>query len=131
MNRLILTALGVLALGPAAHAQQDLTDRDKLAQTGFKFLSVAADPRTAAMGGAATAREGGAEMMFANPSGMAWFDGQTSAIVAQTQSIADITYNHGAVAFRPQSGRYGVVGVSLEFADYGDLQETIFDPTST
>lgn len=126
MRLLALLLLGLLVAAPAvAPRAQQVTDREKLAQTGFKFLSVSADPRTAAMGGAATARDGGAEMLFSNPSGMAWMDGQTSAVVGQTQFIADITYNHGAISYRPQSGRYGVVGVSVEFVDYGDFQETI------
>lgn len=124
LGLLALTALAPVALAPLAQAQQ-VIDREKLAQTGFKFLSVAADPRTAAMGGATTARDGGAEMMFSNPSGMAWMEGGTSAVVSQTQWIADINYNHAGIAFRPASGRFGVFGVSAEFVDYGAFQETI------
>lgn len=126
--RLSLVALVALAatLGPGStvHAQQ-VIDREKLAQTGFKFLSVTADARSAAMGGAATAREGGAEMMFSNPSGMAWIEDGTDVALSQTQWIADINHNYGSVAIRPSGGRWGVVGVSLELVDYGDLQETI------
>lgn len=115
----------LLGAAPRAAAQDDV-ERDKLAQTGMKFLSISADPRAAAMGSAVTALEGGSAMLFYNPAGMVRFGGSVDAMFGQTQWIADITYNFGSLAFRPFGGRYGVVGVSLAFADYGDLQQTIF-----
>lgn len=120
----LLALTAAPALAPSAVAQQ-VEDREKRAQTGFKFLSLAADPRTAAMGSAAAAREGGAEMLFYNPAGMAWMGTGMDAVVSQTGWIADIDYNHGSVAFRPAGGRYGVFGATLTFVDYGDFQETI------
>jgi len=116
-------AIAFSALAPAS-AQQVL-DRDKLAQTGFKFLSVAGDPRAAALSSAMTASEGGASMLFYNPAGMAWMDEGADVNMSQTRWISGIDYNHGAVAFRPANGRYGVIGATLTFVDYGDLQETI------
>ena len=120
-------ALGLAALLPAlapAEAQQ-VADREKLAQTGLKYLSVAGDPRAAALSSAMTAAEGGATMLFYNPAGMAWMADGADVSLSQTGWIADIDYNHGAVAFQPAGGRYGVVGASVTFVDYGDLQETV------
>ncbi len=120
-------ALGLLLgiAAPRAVAQQG-TDGEKLAQTGMKFLSISADPRAAGMASAMTALEGGSSMLFYNPAGMARLDSQADLMLGQTGWIADIDYNFGSFAYRPFGGRYGVVGLSLVFADYGDLQETIY-----
>ncbi|MEL7361314.1 MAG: DUF3308 domain-containing protein, partial [Bacteroidota bacterium] len=75
----VLTLTLVLGTAPTAEAQNDI-ERDKLAQTGMKFLSISADPRAAAMGSAATAREGGSAMLFYNPAGMVRFDGAVDAM---------------------------------------------------
>lgn len=122
-------ALLLAALAASAASAQQVEDREKLAQTGFKFLSVAGDARAASLSAAMTAREGGAAMLFYNPAGMGWYEGSTDVQLSQTGWIADITHNHGALAVRPAGGRFGVVGVSLSFVDYGDLQETIFADT--
>ena len=115
-----------LATLPAPHAQTPSTpDRDKLAQTGMKFLSVPGDPRGAAMGSAATAMTGGAEMLFSNPAGMAWTDRSFGLMLGQTQFLTDIDYTHASLAYRPGGGRFGVIGVSLATVDYGSFQETI------
>ena len=117
---LLLLGLGT----PRASAQQD-TDREKVAQTGLKFLSVSADPRAAAMANAMTAIEGGSSTLFYNPAGMARLGSTADVMFGQTQWIADIDYNFGSIAYRPFGGRYGVIGVSVAFVDYGDLQGTI------
>ena len=121
-----LAALVLLAAAGGTAQAQQVDDREKLAQTGFKFLSLAGDARAAGLSAAVTAREGGAAMLFYNPAGMAWFEGSSDVSLSQTSWIADITHNHGAVALRPAGGRFGVVGVSLSFADYGDLTETVY-----
>lgn len=126
-----LAAIALVALfGGRPAAAQQVEEREKLAQTGMKFLSVSADPRAAALGGAMTAIEGTSSALFYNPAGMAWMEGSTDAMIGQTGWIADIDYNHASLAFQPAGGRYGVVGFSLTSVDYGDLQETIFDPTT-
>lgn len=122
--RLVALLLAFAATSAVPAAQQS-SDREKLAQTGLKYLSVAGDPRAAALSSAMTAAEGGATMLFYNPAGMAWMTETTDVSLSQTGWIADIDYNHAAVAFRPMGGRYGVIGASLTFVDYGDLQETV------
>lgn len=122
--RLVALLLAFVVTAAAPTAQQD-SDREKLAQTGLKYLSVAGDPRAAALSSAMTAAEGGATMLFYNPAGMAWMTESTDVSLSQTGWIADIDYNHIAAAYRPAGGRYGVIGASLTTVDYGDLQETI------
>ncbi len=110
-----------LFLVPTASAQIDPgdVDTDKIAQTGFKFLEVSTDARAAALGDALTAFENSSSSaMFYNPAGMANLDGQFSAAFGMTQWIADINYNSASAAYN--TGGFGVVGVSLVFADYGD-----------
>lgn len=123
----VLSVLGlILLLVPMVNAQ-DLTGdlgTDKLAQTSFKFLKISPDARAAALGDAMTATEMHSSMaMFYNPAGMARLTGQFSAGFSNTQWIADISYN--AVSGAVSTGNYGVFGVSLMFAEYGDLIGTI------
>ncbi len=121
----LLAAL--LLLGPLASpaAAQEVDQRDKLAQTTMKFLSVSADPRAAALGDAMTSVTNGAHSLFTNPSGMAWQENKTDLTIGQAAWIADIDYNHASFSYRP-SQSFGVIGVSLAFVDYGDFQETVY-----
>ncbi len=109
-----------LVLASAASAQQE-----KLAQTGMKFLSIAVDPRVAGIGDAITSLEGGSEMLFHNPAGMARQEGAVSLNVGQMRWIADIDYNAATFSFKPAGGRLGVIGFSILSVNYGELQETI------
>ncbi len=113
-------ALASVAL-PAAHAQE----REKLAQTTMKFLSVSVDPRAASLGDAVTAVEGLPTTLFYNPAGMARQEVGVQIGVAQTQFIGEIDHNIAAATFAPKAGRYGVVGFSLQHVNYGDQIETI------
>ena len=126
-SAILACCLGLVALAaaPQVRAQDDNPDRDKLAQTGMKFLSVPLDPRAAAMSDAMTGVEGGAVMLFSNPAGMARLEGAMDASLGQVQWIADIGYNFGSIAFKPLGEAFGVVGISLLAVDYGELQETI------
>ena len=110
-----------LLLAPAALAQisSEDVDTEKLAQTSFKFLSISTDARAAALGGALTAQDLQSSVaMFYNPASMARLEKNFSAGFGMTQWIADINYNAASVAYNTKG--YGVVGLSLMFADYGD-----------
>ncbi|MEK9137807.1 MAG: PorV/PorQ family protein, partial [Bacteroidota bacterium] len=43
----------------------------------------------------------------------------------RTQWIADINHTFGSVALKPWDGDYGVIGISVQAVDYGELHETI------
>jgi hypothetical protein len=101
--------------------------RQKLAQTGMKFLSVPTDARMSALGDAATAIEWSSSAMFFNPAGMARVENFAQASIGRVQWIADINYLYGSLAISPADGNYGVFGVSLISVDYGDFQGTIRD----
>ena len=121
----IYKGCGILLLSvllvPAAFGQVTSEDvgTDKLAQTGFKFLKISPDARVAAMAGAMTSADLGSSVaMFYNPAGMASQTSHFSAAFSRTQWIADFNYSAISAAFN--SGKFGVFGVSLMFADYGD-----------
>jgi hypothetical protein len=102
--------------------------QQKLAQTGFKFLSVTTDARAGAMGEAFTSLQSASSAMFFNPAGMARLDGLANVSFGLVQWIADIDYSYGSAAFRPFDGAFGVIGVSVVSVDYGNFMGTIRDP---
>ena len=123
----MLLAAAILA-GPAVvndAAAQLNENREKRAQTGFKFLSVSTHPRAAALGDAMTAMEGGAWMMFYNPAGMAHQQDRLSVVLGTTQWIAGIDYSVAALSFRPFGGRLGVLGLTIRSVDYGSIQGAV------
>lgn len=99
-------------------------DKQKLAQSGFQFLSVVSDARAAALAEAMTSLQFGSSSLFFNPAGMADMDGIIDAAASINQWIADIRHNTFSVAVNPFDGDYGVIGFSLQYIDYGDFYET-------
>jgi hypothetical protein len=98
---------------------------EKLAQTGFQFLSVATDARAGAMGDAMTSLELGSASLYFNPAGLARMDGRFELLANQNKWIADITYNSYAMSYNPAGGRYGVFGLSFVSVDYGEVEGTM------
>ena len=96
----------------------------KLAQTGFQFLSVVSDARAAAMGEAMTSMRFGAASLFFNPAGMARLDGLLDISGSTNKWIADITHVTASVAVSPFNGDYGTFGLSIQHVDYGDFYGT-------
>ena len=130
MKRFALTipfALVLLLFINPAHGQRPGADlgRDRLAQTGMKFLSISVDPRMAALGDASTALTNSSASMFYNPAGMARINGLSHLSLNQVQWVGDFEYSAGSVALRPYEGQYGVVGISILMASYGEVTETI------
>lgn len=103
---------------------QLVSGQSKLAQTSMKFLLVSTDSRVAAMGDAVTGLEGNSSAMFSNPAGLARLSNVWDATVGSVNWIADIKYYSGGIAFAPFEGKYGVVGVSGVYVDYGDFLGT-------
>ena len=117
-TRLLITSIMILLFAVSLSNGQE---REKRAQTGMKFLSVANDARASGLGNAITAIEANSSSMFFNPAGMARQKPFVSASVGQTQWIADINYIYGSASFTPFSGDYGVFGVSFTSVDYGEI----------
>ncbi len=103
----------------------NLSAQDKLAQTGFQFLSVATDARGGAMADAVTTLGMASSSLFFNPAGMARMESRFDLSATQNNWIADITHNSYSLAMSPAAGRYGVFGISFMSVDYGDIQGTM------
>jgi len=124
-KRSFLTIILLLCLSSTAvFAQQ------KLAQSGFEFLSVVSDARAAAMADAMTSLKLGSSSLFFNPAGMTELDGVVDVNGSTNKWIADITHNTFGIELNPANGRYGVIGLSFQYVNYGDFYETIVDGSS-
>jgi len=102
-------------------------ENQKLAQTGFQFLSVTSDARGAALGEAMTSLGAGSSALFFNPAGMAGMAGLVDLTASTNQWIADINHNAYSIAVNPARGQYGVIGFSVQTVDYGDFYGTRVD----
>jgi hypothetical protein len=107
-------------------------DYQKLGQTGFKFLSVISDARGAAMANAMTSLQVGSSALFFNPAGMSGMESFVDISASNNKWIADINHYTVGIAINPAKGDYGVIGLSLQYVDYGNIIETRVsgDPTN-
>jgi hypothetical protein len=97
----------------------------KLAQTSFQFLSIVSDARGAAMADAMTSLEAGSGSLFFNPAGMARMENFIDISVSNNQWIADMKHLTFAMAISPYKGDYGVLGISMQYVNYGDFIGTV------
>ncbi len=123
MNRFSITCfVALLTIGlltPTASGQV------KWAQTGFNFLSVSSDARAGALGDAVNTMTGYSGALFHNPATMADIPTTFNANFNINNWIADIKYISAGVVVAPFGGNYGVVGVSLQSVNYGDVLGTM------
>jgi hypothetical protein len=105
-------------------------ENKKLAQTGFKFLSVISDARGAAMAEAMTSLQIGSSALFFNPAGMAEMSTFFDVSGSTNKWIADITHTAFSFAINPFNGDYGVFGFSVQLVDYGDFYGTVVNRAS-
>lgn len=91
----------------------------KVAQTGYQFLKIDTDARAAAMGGANLMVGTGANAIFYNPAGMTEQPTSIDFFSTQTNWIADISYF--SLGISKNLGRFGFLGFSLQFSDYGQI----------
>jgi hypothetical protein len=124
----IITAGLLIGLLLSSSAQAG--ENEKLAQTGFQFLSVISDARGAAMAEAMTSLQSGSSALFFNPAGMADMEGIVDFTASQNQWIADITHNTFSLAVSPSHGEYGVLGISVQSVDYGEFYGTRVDKST-
>ncbi len=110
--------------------QNDKGEKEKLAQTGFQFLSVGTSARATALGEAYTTYEGHSEALFYNPAGLARMNSFLGIAFNQMNWIADIKYYSGSFSFNFEEGKYGVFGLSFLSIDYGKFYWTQVDPAS-
>lgn len=127
-NNIVNIFVGILIFAFGVNSNSFAQDNQKLAQTGFQFLSVGTDARSAALGEAFTTYDGTAIAMFHNPAGLSRLKSTTDVSISQMTWIADINYYSGAVALNLDS--YGVLGISFKYVDYGEFLWTQVDPNS-
>ncbi len=95
--------------------------QDKLAQTGFQFLSVGTSARATAMGEAYTTISRASDALFYNPAGLAGTPHLFDISFNQMKWIADINYLSGSISLNFKNGQYGVFGMSFMAIDYGEF----------
>jgi hypothetical protein len=106
---------------------QSTVSQNKLAQTGFNFLSNSSDARSSAMGDAVNSSFGYSGALEHNPASMADMPTFFSASFSKNKWIADINYLSASVILSPLSGEYGTIGFNVQSVDYGDVEQTIVD----
>ena len=103
-------------------------NNQKLAQTGFQFLSVVSDARLAAMAEATTSLQINSSALFSNPAGMSGMENFIDITASINQWIADIKHYTFGMALCPAKGDYGVIGFSIQSVDYGEFYGTRVNP---
>lgn len=99
-------------------------EKQKLAQSGFQFLSVVSDARAAAMAEAMTSLQFGSSALFFNPAGMSDMQTFLDVSVSANKWIADINHYTFSLAVNPYNGNYGVIGFTIQSVDYGEFYGT-------
>jgi hypothetical protein len=102
-------------------------ENNKIAQTGFQFLSVVSDARAAGMAEAMTSLQISSSALFFNPAGMAGMENICEVSASSNEWIAEIKHYTLGIAVRPFQGRYGVVGISVQSVNYGDFYGTRYN----
>lgn len=103
--------------------------QEKLAQTGFQFLSVISDARAAALAGSVTSLETQSSSLFFNPATMSLDTNFINISFSLNNWIADIKHQNFSLSISPADGLYGVFGVSLQTVDYGEILGTVVSNT--
>ena len=123
MKRLQIACLTIIVMigsfAPVSYSQV------KWAQTGFNFLNISSDARASAMGDAVNSLSGYSGALFHNPAAMAEIPSLINTTFSINNWIADIKYLSFSMMVSPFSGDYGVLGVSLQSVDYGDILGTM------
>ena len=100
-------------------------NNNKIAQTGFQFLSVSSDARAGGMADAMTTLTNGSASLFFNPAGLSKQTNLLDINFSSNNWIADIKHDAFTLSIAPSESRYGVFGLSLLNVDYGELQGTV------
>ena len=120
-----------LFVAPSVHCQDYSTiGQQKLAQTSFNFLSVSSDARAAAMGDAVTSLQGYMGALSHNPSTMGDMQSLVGIDCSVNSWIAGIKYLALDAMISPASGRYGVIGLTFQSVNYGDVDGTMVWPNA-
>jgi hypothetical protein len=128
MKKNINVIIVVILMGSLLYGSGYAQENQKLAQTGFQFLSVVSDARASAMAEAMTSLQLGSSALFFNPAGMASMADFLDMTASINQWIADIRHQTFSLALSPAQGDYGVIGFSMQYVDYGEFFGTRVNP---
>lgn len=107
----------ILLFSPNAFSQ-------KVGSTSMQFLKVMPVARATAMGDAYSVLASGAEAVFWNPAGVALSD-KTELSMTYLKWIFDT--QQGAFSFSAPIGNFGSVGIQLQYVDFGEIPEALWD----
>jgi hypothetical protein len=125
MKKRFVFEAGLIAVLFAAGRGMAADEHKKIAQTGFQFMSVVSDARAAALSSAVTSVEMGSSSLFFNPAGMANMSGFVDMSASYNKWIGEIVHQTVSLAIKPAHGNYGVIGVSAQTVNYGEVLGTI------
>jgi hypothetical protein len=115
-----LIVVAMLLCSTALYAGGD----ERIGTSGASELRIPVGSRMSSLAGAGVAEAVGAEAMYWNPAGMAYFDG-TEVMFTNLQYFADIDINYFAAM--TQLGDFGSLGVSAKIINFGDIEKTTVD----
>jgi hypothetical protein len=121
MKKKTAITIGGVLMGILLFTSGNAQENQKLAQTSLKFLSVVSDARGAAMSETMTSLQIGSSALFFNPAGMSGMEHLFDITASTNKWIADIRHYTVSMAINPAHGDYGVLGVSLQYVDYGNF----------
>ena len=130
MKRIIKLNLFSLLVSLFLSNSLSAQDNQKLAQSGFQFLSVVSDARASGMAEAMTSLQTGSSALFFNPAGMSDMQNFVDISASVNKWIADIDHYTIAAAINPFNGDYGVIGFSVQSVNYGEFFGTRVNPAS-
>ena len=124
-NYISISLTLILLISTVVHGQVE--KREKIAQTGMKFLNVSVDAGVSALAGAGTSVELNSSSVFYNPAALGYLSSFASISLGRVNWIADIDYSFISAAINPKGGRFGTIGLFAIAVDYGEFRGTIRD----
>jgi hypothetical protein len=116
-KKLLLPVFAICLFTTASFSQ-------KVGTTSMQFLKVMPCARATALGDAYSVLATGAEAVFWNPSGVALVQNQE---LSSTYVMWMMDTKIGAISFASSLNNYGAFGVSLQYVDYGEMEEAIWN----
>ncbi|HEQ97997.1 MAG TPA: PorV/PorQ family protein [candidate division Zixibacteria bacterium] len=114
---LCLTLVAMLLCSAALYAGGD----ERIGTSGAQELRIPVGSRMSALAGAGVAEAVGAEALYWNPAGVAYYDG-TEVMFTHLQYFADIDVNYFAATTAIED--FGSIGLSAKVVSFGDIEKT-------
>ena len=116
-KRFLIPVLAITVYASALFGQ-------KVGTTSMQFLKVMPCARGTALGDAYNVLATGADAVFWNPSGITMVQNQE---LSSTYMMWMMDTKLGAASYAASLNEYGAVGVSIQYVDYGEMEEAIWN----